>query len=199
MSTSRVSRGVLSLYRRASKGTDDGALVAPHLKRSMSSLTKYIEESALTDTAPRKGSHASPAPPLLKTLLDGKLADSVYSHGPGGTLVGTDYNGNRYFERKDGQAGRSRWVMYAGAAHHYENQNPTTIPPEWHSWLHYISDENPANAPEKFKKPVFQIAMTGHPSYEKAEGVEKYLPKGAWAWNKKGGRRNWRKFEAWKP
>ncbi len=162
-----------------------------------SSLAAYVEQSAIGAPAKRKGSHMSPAPPLLKTILDGKVAE-VLAHGAGGTFVGEDYNGNRYFERPDGQAGRSRWVVYSGAAHHYENQNPTTIPPEWHSWLHYMSDENPMNSPAG-KKPVFLAAAREHPSYEKQDGVGKYLPKGAWAWNKKGGRRNWRKFQAWTP
>jgi len=166
--------------------------------RAMSALTKYVDESAIGAPAKRKGSHTSPAPPLVKSILDGKIADTMYVHGPGGTLVGEDYNGNRYVERPDGQAGRSRWVVYSGAAHHYENQNPTSVPPEWHQWLHYISDENPVNSPGE-KKPAFVTATVGHPSYEKRAGVEKYQPKGAWAWNAKGGRRNWRKFEAWKP
>jgi NADH:ubiquinone oxidoreductase subunit len=30
-----------------------------------------------------------------------------------GTLVGTDYTGNKYFENNREQAGRNRWVDYA--------------------------------------------------------------------------------------
>lgn len=30
-----------------------------------------------------------------------------------GTLVGTDYSGNKYFENNREQAGRNRWVDYA--------------------------------------------------------------------------------------
>jgi NADH dehydrogenase (ubiquinone) 1 alpha subcomplex subunit 12 len=202
MASSRTALSSLaSVFRRATAFPSQSPLLSnAESVATVSTLTKFVEESAITAPSKRKGSHVSPAPPLLKTLLDGKMADVVYSHGPGGTFVGEDYNGNRYFERKDGQAGRSRWVVYSGAAHHYENQNPTTVPPEWHSWLHYISDENPVNTPGE-KKPVFHIAAAGHPSYEKEEGVEKYQPKGAWAWNsrKGGGRRNWRKFEAWTP
>ena len=185
---------------RRSLGALLGNATKSHSRESSalySSLTKYLEESAIGAPAKRKGSHVSPAPPLLKAVLDGKLAEAIV-HGTGGTFVGEDYNGNRYFERPDGQAGRSRWVVYSGTAHHYENQNPTTVQPEWHSWLHYISDEKPATSPPH-RKPVYLAPARGHPSYEKQDGVEKYMPKGAWAWNSKGGRRNWRKFEAWKP
>ena len=40
---------------------------------------------------------------------------------------------------------RNRWVVYNGAAQHWRNQEPSTVPPEWHGWLHYITDANPTN------------------------------------------------------
>lgn len=42
------------------------------------------------------------------------------------------------------RAVRNRFVVFAGAKD-WRTQDPTTVPPEWHGWLHYISDENPAN------------------------------------------------------
>ena len=56
-----------------------------------------------------------------------------------GELVGTDAEGNRYFQDKRIIAGRrrKRWVMYNGEA------EASRVPPEWHGWLHYTSDTPP--------------------------------------------------------
>ena len=39
---------------------------------------------------------------------------------------------------------RDRWVVYAGATH-YNTQEPTSIPAEWHGWLNHSTDANPTN------------------------------------------------------
>ena len=55
-----------------------------------------------------------------------------------GRKIGTDRFGNTYYEskRKLPVYGRPRrWVVYAGA-----ELEPTTVPPEWHAWLHYTTD-----------------------------------------------------------
>ena len=56
-----------------------------------------------------------------------------------GELVGTDAEGNRYFQDKRIVPGtrRKRWVMYNGVA------EASRIPPEWHGWLHYMLAEPP--------------------------------------------------------
>ncbi|KAN0012281.1 hypothetical protein ACTFIU_007579 [Dictyostelium citrinum] len=36
--------------------------------------------------------------------------------------------------------GRHRWVEYAD----YKSNDPTTIPPEYHSWIHHVSDKLPS-------------------------------------------------------
>jgi NADH:ubiquinone oxidoreductase subunit len=53
-----------------------------------------------------------------------------------GRAVGTDSFGNRYFEEKSAVRGRRlrRWVVYAGPI------EASTVPPEWHAWLHYTVD-----------------------------------------------------------
>ena len=53
-----------------------------------------------------------------------------------GRGVGKDVFGNRYFEEKSTRGGRRarRWVVYAGAV------EASTVPPEWHAWLHYTVD-----------------------------------------------------------
>ena len=62
-----------------------------------------------------------------------------------GQQVGTDELGNQYYVEKKAKAGRrvKRWVMYAGAP------EPSSVPPEWHGWLHYTTDETPADSPRK--------------------------------------------------
>jgi len=53
-----------------------------------------------------------------------------------GRQVGTDGDGNVYYEDKHVRAGTRtrRWVIYAGAA------EASKVPPEWHAWLHYTTD-----------------------------------------------------------
>ncbi|WP_425407830.1 NADH:ubiquinone oxidoreductase subunit NDUFA12 [Hyphococcus sp.] len=64
----------------------------------------------------------------------------------GARLVGTDEQGNRYYEEKDaslpGAANRSRrWVIYHGVA------EASRVPSDWHGWLHHTFDEPPTVAP----------------------------------------------------
>ncbi len=56
-----------------------------------------------------------------------------------GTLVGTDKFGNAYYENKQAVQLRDRWVVYA------EQKQPdaTTVPGEWHQWLHHVGDAPP--------------------------------------------------------
>lgn len=63
-----------------------------------------------------------------------------------GIPVGTDADGNRYFTEKRPRAhGRTRrWVIYNGPS------EATAVPPEWHSWLHYTTDQP---LPETGRKP----------------------------------------------
>ena len=62
-------------------------------------------------------------------------------------LVGTDEQGNRYFEEKEpslpGSDGkrRRRWVLYHGVA------EASRIPADWHGWLHHTFEEAPTVAP----------------------------------------------------
>ncbi len=50
-----------------------------------------------------------------------------------GRLIGEDSLGNRYYERP-GRPFSRRWVVYAGMA------DPSAVPPEWHAWLHHITE-----------------------------------------------------------
>ncbi len=78
-------------------------------------------------------------------------------------LVGTDEQGNRYFEEggkpsfPDGR--RRRWVIYHGVA------EPSRVTPDWHGWLHHTFDEPPTVSP--LKRQSFETDhlpnMTGTP------------------------------------
>ncbi len=62
--------------------------------------------------------------------------------------VGQDETGNRYFEAKTDRESydkgrRRRYVIYKGYS------EPTKIPPDWHAWMHYLTDEPPSVAPLK--------------------------------------------------
>jgi NADH:ubiquinone oxidoreductase subunit len=52
--------------------------------------------------------------------------------------VGTDRFGNTYYESKRdwlNYGRKRRYVMYAKAP------DPTTVPPEWHCWLHHVTEQ----------------------------------------------------------
>jgi NADH:ubiquinone oxidoreductase subunit len=53
-----------------------------------------------------------------------------------GREVGRDRFGNVYYEERSPRPGmrRRRWVIYARTA------DASTVPPEWHAWLHYTTD-----------------------------------------------------------
>jgi len=61
-----------------------------------------------------------------------------------GELKGQDQFGNRYFEslNADTIPGRHRWVESANT----REFNASNVPAEWHSWLHYTSDQPISNS-----------------------------------------------------
>ncbi|MEE4209495.1 MAG: NADH:ubiquinone oxidoreductase subunit NDUFA12 [Parvularcula sp.] len=100
-------------------------------------------------------------------------------------LVGTDFQGNRYYEEGGPtgsfpEGGRRRWVVYHGVA------EGSRIPPEWHGWLHHIWADPPTVDPvpvKRFEKPHLpnmsgtplayrphgSIAVAGEPAPEKKD------------------------------
>ncbi|WP_142849802.1 NADH:ubiquinone oxidoreductase subunit NDUFA12 [Telmatospirillum sp. J64-1] len=105
-----------------------------------------------------------------------------------GQLVGTDSLGNRYYTERHAPKGRrpKRWVVFAGEA------EASTVPPEWHAWLHYTTEhpltEKAAKAAEWQKPHVPNL--TGTPAA--------YLPPGH---DLRGGQRerSAADYEAWRP
>jgi NADH:ubiquinone oxidoreductase subunit len=71
-----------------------------------------------------------------------------------GSLVGTDGQGNRYYQDRKA---RRRWVIYNGEV------EASRVPAEWHGWLHYTVDLPPdrANYPSRSWFKPHQPNLTG--------------------------------------
>jgi len=78
-----------------------------------------------------------------------------------GEFVGEDAYGNRYYQHKrtPKEGRRSRWVIYKGMA------EPSKVPPHWHGWLHYSTDEVPTEQKARTyvwqKEPIPNLTGTG--------------------------------------
>ena len=67
-----------------------------------------------------------------------------------GTLIGEDRQGNKYYENETYFMGRSRFVEFP-----YKGRNQfdaSQIPPEWHRWMQYMTDEPPSTHPPEERK-----------------------------------------------
>lgn len=66
-----------------------------------------------------------------------------------GRTTGRDATGNIYYEEKRPRPGQRtrRWVLYAG------RQDASSVPPEWHAWLHYTVDSPIEAKPRPWQKP----------------------------------------------
>lgn len=65
-----------------------------------------------------------------------------------GTYVGTDAMGNRYYQQSKGIGPLGvprRWVTYKSMS------EGSLIPPEWHSWMHFVDDVPPTQETYKTK------------------------------------------------
>jgi NADH:ubiquinone oxidoreductase subunit len=84
------------------------------------------------------------------TWWNGQTLGTRFDTWRKGAFVGSDETGNRYYREKKKPAGRRerRWVIYNGLA------EPSRIPPGWHAWMHYRSDEPPGPyVPREWEKP----------------------------------------------
>ncbi|XP_031557980.1 NADH dehydrogenase [ubiquinone] 1 alpha subcomplex subunit 12-like [Actinia tenebrosa] len=72
-----------------------------------------------------------------------------------GTCVGEDKYGNKYYENDWYFFSRNRWVVYPYAGRlEYDGSQ---ILPEWHRWMHYMTDETPVQS-----KPVQRKFLMDH-------------------------------------
>lgn len=105
------------------------------------------------------------------TWWNGATPGTFWDVGRRAALVGSDDQGNRYYEeRRPSLEGRKRrYVIYSGLA------EASKVPPDWHGWLHYTLAEPPTVAPlrrQKWEK-QHQPNLTGT--------VGAYRPKGSLA------------------
>ncbi|XP_072958041.1 probable NADH dehydrogenase [ubiquinone] 1 alpha subcomplex subunit 12 isoform X2 [Typha angustifolia] len=111
-------------------------------------------------------------------------------HNIGATLVGVDKFGNKYYEKlHDTQFGRHRWVEYAEKRRYDASQ----IPPEWHGWLHHITDH------------TGDELLLSKPKRYGLEHKENLSGEGdAYIYHSKGhalnpGQKDWTSYQPWQP
>jgi len=76
-----------------------------------------------------------------------------------GYLIGTDANGNKYYENKDAPYTRTRWVEYptpSGVWAIEDRYDGTMVSPEWYGWLHYMHDKPGPQSAKEYVKPFKQ-------------------------------------------
>ena len=95
-----------------------------------------------------------------------------------GKFVGKDQFDNKYYTNKKG----NRWVIYDGKI------ESTKIPPEWHSWIHFLTTNIPDEKEKKFSwQKDHEENLTGTDRAHKPEGsLNSNLKK------------NMKKYETWK-
>ena len=79
-----------------------------------------------------------------------------------GELKGSDEHGNQYYENLKRPFGRQRFIIYSGWR---SEVDPSRIPPEWHHWLHSITDRTPVERPVKlheYQKSRVALALSNH-------------------------------------
>ncbi len=107
-----------------------------------------------------------------------------------GECVGKDASGNRYYRTRPRFWGKEkpqrRWVIY------HNGVEATSIPPQWHSWLHRMSDTVPSSDPplQGFINPTGS-SKAYHPRYNQNSHAQLVRPHGQTS-SKAG-------YEAWVP
>ena len=95
-----------------------------------------------------------------------------------GKFAGKDEFGNKYYYNSKGR----RWVIYGS------NVESSKIPPEWHSWIHFLARNKPFDGVKKFPW------LKQH--QENLTGTKKaYKPEGSLSSDIK---KNNKKYETWK-
>ena len=78
-----------------------------------------------------------------------------------GKFVGKDQFGNKYYSNSIGK----RWVIYRN------NIESSKIPPEWHSWVHFLTRNTPSDKTKKYSwQKEHQENPTGTKKTHKPEG-----------------------------
>jgi len=78
-----------------------------------------------------------------------------------GKLAGVDQFGNKYYYNSKDR----RWVIYK------DYVEASRIPPEWHSWIHFLSRNTPSKTTDKFSwQKEHKENLTGTDKAYKPEG-----------------------------
>ena len=95
-----------------------------------------------------------------------------------GKLVGKDGFGNKYYSNFK----EKRWVIYKNKV------ESSKIPPEWHLWIHFLTNNKPSGNPIKFTwQKKHEENLTGT--------AKAYKPDGSLTFDSK---KNMKKYETWK-
>ncbi|CAD5226630.1 unnamed protein product [Bursaphelenchus xylophilus] len=86
-----------------------------------------------------------------------------------GELVGSDKFGNKYYQDNSLFMPRNRWVVYDQKQ--WLDYDASQVPPEWHRWLHHMTDEPPT-----IKPPVDRKWILEHKENTSIYMNEKYVP-----------------------
>lgn len=85
-----------------------------------------------------------------------------------GEYVGSDSFGNRYYCNKQG----ARWVVYAGEV------DASSIPPDWHGWIHGRRDDVPNNEKQYAWQKPHMANKTGSSESYRPDGVKRIRKQG---------------------
>jgi len=95
-----------------------------------------------------------------------------------GKLVGRDEFDNKYYSNSKGK----RWVIYK------DTVESSKIPPEWHLWIHFLTDNKPSGNLNKFKwQKKHEENLTGT--------AKSYKPDGSLS---SDSQKDMKKYETWK-
>ena len=95
-----------------------------------------------------------------------------------GKFVGSDDFGNNYYSDSKGR----RWVIYKNRV------ESSKIPPEWHLWIHFLTQKKPSDNVKKFEwQKTYEENLTGTSKAHNPEGSLRSKSK-----------KNMKKYEIWK-
>tara|TARA_B100001750_G_C15201442_1_gene443718 strand:- start:93 stop:461 length:369 start_codon:yes stop_codon:yes gene_type:complete len=95
-----------------------------------------------------------------------------------GKYVGIDEFGNKYYSNRK----KKRWVIYK------DRVESSKIPPEWHMWIHFLTNTKPTGIENKFSwQKRHEENLTGT--------AKAYKPEGSLSSTTK---KNMKKYETWK-
>ena len=95
-----------------------------------------------------------------------------------GKFIGRDEFGNKYYSNSKGK----RWVIYQNKV------ESSKIPPEWHLWIHFLTDNKPSENLAKFKwQKKYEENLTGT--------IRAHKPDGSLISDSK---KDMKKYETWK-